>query len=132
MEHDPAQDQAPFFLTTNKLTLFAVDGVTDITFDCEHIHKAGPDLRKTLEQRGNFTIPDGCAFSTDLMQFANPISHVLDPKAAPITTMFQANTPAVYNFPNEPFKANIKVRNVTSRLLSKNNPTNQASNHYLL
>ena len=133
MVHEKAQDQAPFFLTTNKLTMFAVNGDMDIAFDCDHIDKAGPDLVKKLVNRGNFTTPDACEFSTDLMKFSNPSRHVLDPKASPITPIFEASVPQINNFAEHAQNINIQVRNVSARLRSHDNPTVlPASPHYLL
>ena len=119
MTHERSSDQAPFFLTAGKLTMFAVDHEMELAFDCEHIDKAGPDVIHRLIGRGNFTTPDSCRFSTDLMQYAKPTTLVLDPKASPVGSQFDARVPSINNFPLSGMKHNINIRNVTAKLRAR-------------
>lgn len=117
--HERSSDQAPFFLTAGQLTMFAVDHEMELAFDCEHIDKAGPDVVHKLVGRGNFTTPDSCRFSTDLMEFSKPTTLVLDPKASPVSSQFDARVPTINNFPLSGMKHNINVRNVTAKLRAR-------------
>ena len=117
--HERSPDQAPFFLTADQLTMFAVNEEMELAFDCEHIDKAGPDVVHKLIGRGNFTTPDSCTFSTDLMKYSKPTTLVLDPKASPVSSQFDVNVPTINNFPLSGMKHNINVRNVTARLRAR-------------
>ena len=107
VRHVKAQDQAPFYLSTGHLTVYAVDENVRVTFHCPHIHQPGPDMVIELNGRGNFTTPGGCTFKTDFMSFRNPSSHLLSSPSSSIRAPFPLSSPDINTFPTEPVIFNI-------------------------
>ena len=131
LKHIRASDDSPFFHTSTNLTIFAVKEDTKIHFHCKHIKRVGPDMVRTLRNRGNFTNVNNCRFNTDFMSNDAPTPILLDEKATAISSQFPLPGPQIFHFPDNPIKHNIPLTNVTNKLINYDqvNPT-LMNNHW--